>query len=80
MSTTHRCPVCQLEHHEPRASNVTRVMILNALILVLEVAVALALTGWLALGMWLLVTYNVIRIIVLTHGLATLAARQDTTP
>lgn len=73
----HRCPICRLEHHEPRASNVTTVLIIALVLIAIEVAVALTVDGWPVVAMWAIVAWNLTRVLLLVHGLATLAVKAD---
>lgn len=73
--TTHVCPVCRLEHGDPKAHRVTVALVIAIVLIAVEVAVALTVDGWPVLAMWAIVAWNLLRVLLLVHGLATLAAK-----
>lgn len=72
--TRHACPTCHTLHDVPKARPVLMTYLRAAAFTTVEVLAALALDGWLAVALWLVAAWNVFLVVLLTVGLANVAA------
>lgn len=70
MTRRHACPTCHAMHTAPKASNLLNAVMRCIAFTAIEVAAALALDGWLALGLWVIAAWNVVLLILLVIGMA----------
>lgn len=75
MTRRHACPTCHAKHTAPKASNMINTLVRCVVFTTIEVAAALALDGWLALGIWAIATWNVLLLALLVFGMAQIAAK-----
>lgn len=61
---------------KPRAWKGVFTIVRGAAFTAVEVAAALALSGWLSIALWVMAAWNAFSLIMILAGLSTLAARQ----
>ena len=74
----HRCHTCGLKHRHPKAHRAVTTLARGGTFTTVEVLAALALDGWLALALWLMVAWNVVTMSLFVVGLAMLATDSET--